>query len=243
MKRVLFCLVVGLALVAFQAGAAGAQTIYHMWIQGFMVYSANAHLDVFDGTETHHVHCGVGSLLGTLDGNLLNHPLYCLDIFHSFHFGEHWDVTRELIPPDPLTPPPYNTAEAAWIYQQHGRVETEAHKVGGIQLALWEISHDANWRTNWGSGNWWATGDLKYTDGATSMRDYATVLLADLRVRDPNNLDAQAYYYEPWPRSGNDYYGQGQVGDVPEPGVLMLLGTGLVGIAAVSWRNRRKKSA
>ena len=200
---------------------------------------------------------GLGSFQGTYteNGNSENTgAMYCLDLFHSFSgTPASWEVTRSIIPPDPVNPPPWNTHEAVWAFNKYNELgwSSNGATAAGLQLALWEISHDQDWRAkyyqapNWYDASSNGTSDFYVTSANATALGYATTVLTDLYFT--GELDvSNAYYYDPAP-SGDpsaDYTGKqgfvGKVGEVPEPGTLLLLGMGIVGVAGVTWRRRKQ---
>ena len=188
---------------------------------------------------------GAGAFTWQLNGQTQNSPLYCLDIYHTFNWGNQWNVQPFIVHPDPPYPPPYNTGEASWLFHKYGYTAVQ-YQTAGVQLALWETSHDKNWRTYWANtgGQWSASGDFQCS-GTWDLRTrgYATTVLLDLynnyRVQDAGH----ATYYQPIPYHENQYFYQGQLGemrdsDVPEPSATVLLGLSLLAVSGVVWKKR-----
>jgi len=238
MRKVLIGLAVAAALLLGAGGAQATTGLLH--ITGWLTTPTSASVSVYDpNLGSNSGTYNIGSFAWEFNNMAQSGPLFCLDIFHSFSMGQSWDVEVIPIPPDPE--PPYNTAEAAWIFNTFGLSNTDATTGQAVQLALWEVGHEQDWRDNYDSASWWQTGDNDGGDFAVSSvamaaRDEATDILDQLFALD--GPTASAHYYRPLDAD----LGQGMIGEIPEPGVLILLGSGLVSFAGANWRRRRHNS-
>lgn len=172
-------------------------------------------------------------------------PLYCLDLYH---YQNDFSGTRYTVPPESHPQPPYNTTEAAWIYQHYGKVEANQE---AVQLALWEVTHEADWYSWYnrtGAPAWYQqhtpeTGEsveqFYITQANSGIISDATAILDDLYA---NHGDLgqfrSCYYYRPDDALAE---GQGLLGDIPEPSTLMLLGGGLLASVGLAWRRRGRR--
>lgn len=227
-------LVIGIVILLISCSAATAQfhTLHLAWWTSY----GNVGVKV-DGTD---YTFAVGSFRGWLDGVELDHPLYCTDIYHSFYFSQTWEVERFLVPPNPPPPPPYNTWDAAWLYHAYAPGATTGVKTAGLQLALWEITHDPNWRADFSLHHWWEYGAFQLRNPAVLVRLEADAYLTALyNVGEYPPLTNYGYYYRPRDASP----GQGQFGEgplVPEPATVLLLGMGILGSAVGLGLRRRR---
>lgn len=185
---------------------------------------------------------GHGSFKWELNGVEQDQALFCLDVYHSFTFGQNWDVTAYPIPPGPPNPPPFNTEQAAWIVGHYGYV-ADADWARATQLAAWEVSHDQHWAQNFAASTWHATGDFRVAAfHSASVQDKATEILAHAHEQWLlDSLSGHGVYFEPDPLTANSVYGQGMVTtpEIPEPGVVTLLGLGIAGVGLTALRRRR----
>jgi hypothetical protein len=235
-KKGIFSVTAWMAVLALSVSAGGAANLQ---ITGFYLAGANATIQVYNPTLTTVLESGTfgsGSFSAMLDGVPLTSPLYCLDLFHSFSFGQNWDVTPIIVPPDPPNPPPGNTGMAAWVYHKYGLTAAQGYQAGGVQLALWEMTHDLNWQS--GLSSWWDTGVFRYSGSLSSSTDggYADLILHDVALNYNLGEAGNVVYYQVSSPTGP---GQGQIGDsIPEPATLLLLGSGLCAAVLSAWRKR-----
>ncbi len=239
----LFCLALAPASADF-----GTLTLSGWLAYGGGTYVNAMYTDVHASPQTINGLFGTGSILGHFQNELPAGPLYCLDLFHTFtDVTTNWAVERMVVPPDPPFPPPWNTAEVAYAYHTFKDYSYDAEKAAGLQLALWEISHEQAWRTNFNYSTWyqyqehsgsefWAT-----VNQSTGSKGYwASEILQDVYTNFPTSNAGSLYYYQPTLGYPNYEGAQGFVGDVPEPGTLMMLGAGLLLGTGFAWRNRRR---
>lgn len=192
---------------------------------------------------------GTGSILRHFEDELPAGPIYCLDLFHSFSdVTTTWDVERRIVPPDSSNPPPWNMDQAAFAYQfEH--YSYEAEKAAGLQLALWEISHEQGWWDAFTYGGWFVH-DGTYNSEFWAMVNtntgtkgyYASEILQYVKLNFETAPATSAHYYYPvWVNPDYEEDAQGFIGDGPEPGTLMMFGAGLLFGAGTAWRRRRRQ--
>lgn len=254
-------LVVALLIWLVGQGAASAQYLYSgtLDIDGWYNSSTAAKLrgswqDQYGNITTTSLDWGgVGAFDASFGGNALSHPLYCLDLWHTFTWNQNsWEVDVYRVPPSP--DPPYNTEQVGWLYYNYGIAPGNGTEAQAAQLALWEVSHQTDWFDEYvvGTDSWISQGDdtggdfwiatdasgnpyINNTAAVTTATGYLDALYA---YHDGGGTYAgiAGAYYQP---SGAGP-GQGQYGYIPEPSVMMLLGVGLISAAGLGWRRRRK---
>ncbi len=235
-------------LAALMAGSTvDASASWYLHFTGFLYGTGQGVSVRVDGTNYNNM--GLGPVTGWRSAvanptesqkEYFENPLYCLDIFHSYTWSDSWWADAYVVPPYNY-PPPYNTAEAAWIYESYGTGPMSADEAKGVQLALWEVSHEQAWRTTYLASNqtWASAGGFQITGGANSgSRAVATSVLDALYAQDPGTLTASAVYYRPIEYDGGSQGMLTKTPEVPEPGTLVLLSASLLVGAAVTWKRR-----
>lgn len=167
-------------------------------------------------------------------------PLFCVDIYSTFSIPAGWQANRQWVPPDPPSPPPFDTADLSYIYYNYANSwENDPDWAQAIQLAMWEISQEADpvngydWRHGYDSHTWMTSGNFQVAGGASAVYAHATEVLDGIQGGPLGGR--HIWWYQP--TSG---YGQGLLGDdIPEPSSLCLLGVLIIGSAGVAWRKRR----
>ncbi len=173
-----------------------------------------------------------------------NFDSYCVDLSHG------------LLPAETITPKdikaalPTSGAQVAYLYDTFvGSVGNDAVKGAALQIAIWEVEYDYT-----GSG---VTHGIDLNDGAfkfTSVRgddaggtEYNNILAQLTNTGHtgyldnvPTSFSGTAKFLEANHPTGNT--GQSLIGpaNVPEPGMVSLMASSLVGMSAFALRRRRK---
>jgi len=158
---------------------------------------------------------------GGVDGTSLGY-VYCVDLEHSMNLNQTMEYDAlETTHPDLNQAPSNgfvrrNGSWAAWLYYNYGRNVTNASEAGAMQVALWEILYDgdANLRT----GNFSLTGSFAHEAQAQAYLGLA-----------PASNWVQAYYRHTGSLQQDI---MGPMNPVPEPGTILLLGSGLIAVGA-----------
>lgn len=241
----------GLVCLALAPASADLGTLtLSGWLAGGGGTYVNAvYTDLSSSQQTIDGQFGTGSILGHFNDELPAGPIYCLDLFHSFSdVTTSWEVDRMVIPPDPVNPPPWNTDQAAFAYQSFKHYSYSGAKAAGLQLALWEISHEQGWWEAFTHDGWFLHDGSYNSEFWASVNNnqgtkgyYATEILEYVKANFTVNTNASAYYYDPvWENPQYTEGAQGFIGDVPEPGTLVMVGAGLLLGAGAAWRRRRR---
>jgi len=173
---------------------------------------------------------GVGTTAGAflVTGALGAFDAYCVDLNHYINIPGSYEVN----PVDKMS----NWSNlggiadagglAAWLYDKYAWFSPTAQDKAALQLAIWNVLYDTDLDV-YGSG---ITGAGFWASAPTAVMDRANQLLGSIGS---NRADGQ------WLRITDTQanYTQDLMGAVPEPGSLLLLGTGLTALAL---RRRRK---
>jgi len=161
----------------------------------------------------------------SIDGASTPTPLMCLSYFEEIYFGEFWEAT---IAPSSSSA---QYEEAAYIFSLAAAPGASATTIADAQWANWELFEPDS------------ASDLPSSMNQSDI----TTLLDNAAAYVANNPDSSLYanYQVYIPVSGTQSEGgtpqvfMGDLAPSPEPGSLILLGSGLLGIAGFVYRRRR----
>ncbi len=244
MKRALLPV---LALTLVMASVTVADASFYLRYSS--VFKGDGYIRVLDGSTVHTTSAGIYTL--DLD-NDDNHATYtthsnfvCLDLEHNAGYT-WWKADLHILPPNyqPGNPPPWNLWLAGWAYQTY-RNNAGNDWGAALQLALWEMTHETDWATNYNAASWHDTGNFQlFSDYTTGAKTNATTILTAAKDQPLYpSMDRYVEYYEPADNSSPGTYGQGMLkdgGEIPEPSSLLLLGSIVLAAAGLTWRRRSR---
>jgi hypothetical protein len=164
----------------------------------------------------------------TPDGMTPSFYSYCVDLLNNETDPQSVTIRST---DDPLASP--TLTKAAWLFDTFA---TSIHTSGtaamaaGLQLAIWEVLYDTNYNLT--------SGNFEVTYATADALNYGQGYLDALTKAGSSYTGAVATWLDAPAGAGQDQV----TNAVPEPGTLLLLGAGLVGIASQRRHQGRKNS-
>ena len=173
-----------------------------------------------------------------------NFDSYCVDLSHGLL------STEAITPKDIKTALPTSGAQVAYLYDTFaGSVGNDAVKGAALQIAIWEVEYDYT-GSGINHGIDLNTGAFQFTsvtgdDGSGTKYNNVLAQLTNTGHtgyldKVPTSFSGTAKFLEAVHPEVNT--GQSLIGpaSVPEPGVVSLMASSLVGLSAFALRRRRK---
>lgn len=158
---------------------------------------------------------------------------YCVDLGHYISLNGTYrnaSVTSTGVI-NGMSNPINNAGQVAWLLDHYG-TGGNGFQAYALQAAIWHVIYDTNT-----SGHEYGIRDTPGTSDDAAVALYNNMLLA----LGSNTSDLSRYLWITPDRINKNVQGQvASVNPVPEPGTMMLLGSGLIGLAAWGRKKVRK---
>ena len=176
---------------------------------------------------------GFGYYVGTYNGVMAPSTpvgLNCVDFFHHIHNGQQWDAhLTSLAGASSLANTRLGLQSALSIYQQAAWLVTQysanPSSIPDIQATIWNLVSGGGPTPS--SSSWLTAAQTNYA----SINYNEFFVVTDVNKSDP----ASAQEFIVWDKGGDI-----TTNTTPEPGTVILLATGLLGLAPAARRRFRK---